>query len=153
MNNPMNIVWLSLLLTYSGCLYPTQGEPDVFTLGEPFELRYREVKLDESGDLRIKFADVENDSRCPLEVRCLVPGFATIKVLFGIQEASPDTLRVTLGDYVYKESSFGHNSVYSNGNNITLLALEPYPKKRADRNYKTYIATLRVDQDVNLLTE
>ena len=90
--------------------------------------------------LRIKFAAVENDSRCPSDVTCVWAGNAAVKLeLTGLGKAQSVTLNTS------KAGQFVSETVYQ-GYKVTLVDLSPYPRSTQKIAASAYQATLVVSK-------
>ncbi len=106
--------------------------------GSDFRLRAGRSTGIAGTDLTIRFDRVEQDSRCPADVRCVTAGDATIalSVASGRAAARRHTLR-TQGDA---------NQAIHDGYRIALVALEPAPVSTRPTRAGEYVVTLRVDR-------
>ncbi|MBV9958772.1 MAG: hypothetical protein JO360_10140 [Acidobacteria bacterium] len=101
-----------------------------------FDLRAGGTVLVKEGGLRLEFASVKEDSRCPEGVDCIWAGNGKI------------TLTARVG--ISKTSSFELNTMTEpksytyRGYEITLVRLSPYPKKDNKIKKGEYVATLLV---------
>jgi hypothetical protein len=74
---------LLLLLPGLGVLaacWDAAGPRRDVALNEPFELAVGESAELDAGALRVSFLGVTNDSRCPIDVVCIVAGDATVRL-------------------------------------------------------------------------
>ena len=71
-----------LLVALVGCEVSREAgaDPVRFTLGTEFTLGGGQEAVSRAGDLRVRFTDVLEDSRCPSEVECVWTGQARIAV-------------------------------------------------------------------------
>lgn len=65
------------LVFVSGCINQSVAKA---SLNAPFQLKFGEVAAIESEELKIKFLNVTEDSRCPSNVECFWRGAATIEI-------------------------------------------------------------------------
>jgi hypothetical protein len=108
-------------------------------LGRSFTLKAgRQVTL-QGGKLRIKFAAVEEDSRCPSDVTCVWAGNASVRL--EVSAGGKDNQNLTL--------STGHGATFVSerqyhGYKVRLVGLNPYPRSTQHIAPGDYIATLLV---------
>ena len=88
-------------------------------------------------DMQVVFADVEDDSRCPIDVTCIQAGWATLRFTVGV-EAQELLLRVP-GDQTVPNAAVVGSYI------ITLVGVEPEAKSDDPQENRAYKATLRVD--------
>jgi len=115
------------------------SSPAAARVGREFKLKARhEVTLKGEG-LRIRFAEVKEDSRCPADVKCVWAGTAKVRVEVSYRGRGRKSLTLSLLN----------NSAPVDYRNykISLVGLSPYPrsdKKIAPRDYE---ATLLVNRN------
>lgn len=110
-------------------------------LGQPFKLGAgRQVTLKEE-KLRIKFASVENDSRCPSDVTCVWAGNAAINLDVTTNGRSEERLTLNTG----KSSALAREAQYQRYK-ISLVDLSPYPRSRNKIAAGDYVVTLLVSK-------
>lgn len=125
-----------------GCIRQIPQESTISTnLEELFQLKINQIASIDSDNLKIKFLNITEDSRCPSDVVCFWEGQATIVV---------NTLKndQDLGDFSLT-SRAGHEDLavknfdrYS----IKLKKVEPYPKTTQKIELSDYIVTLIVSK-------
>ncbi len=94
----------------------------LFILNQPFELRIGGTLASETDSLTISFAGVVTDSRCPLDVVCIVAGYAEIDL--EVSTIDDREAVVTLSTYW----TWGQkHTIDTLGYRITLLEVTPYP--------------------------
>jgi hypothetical protein len=114
----------------------------VVRLGRSFTLRAgREVTL-KGSRLRIKFAAVDEDSRCPSDVTCVWAGNAAARL--EVSTSGKDSQSLTLNTST--GSAFGMEKVYD-GYKLWLVRLTPYPRSTKKIAASDYIATLVVTKE------
>lgn len=62
-------------------LFACYAPPD-FELDSPFDLNFRQTKVNSDENIRIRFDGVVRDERCPIENNCLLPGNAQAALTF-----------------------------------------------------------------------
>ncbi len=114
---------------------------DTVRLGREFKLKAGRQVTVRGTKLRIRFVTVENDSRCPSDVKCVWAGNAAVQLQLGTGSGSKT---VTLN--TSKSTSFAGETEYR-GYKVKLVDLSPYP--RSDRNIsrRDYTATLLVSKE------
>jgi hypothetical protein len=118
-----------------------QADPPAFTLGQEFSVGGGQEAMFGDGDLRVRFAELLEDSRCPTEVECFWTGQARIAVV--VQAVgSPQT---TVYFNTNPAPSENVQSAKSGAYTVDLKSLDPYPKTPDDPiSFEDYKATLVV---------
>lgn len=120
-------------------------------LGSPFKLNAgRQVTV---ARLRIKFAAVTADSRCPSDVTCVWAGNAAVRLDVSTNRSNGRSLTLNTGH----TSSLTNEAQYQ-GYDLTLVDLSPYPRSDRQTAAGDYVVTLLVSKasrksSVNDLTE
>lgn len=112
--------------------------------GKPFGIKIDQTAFIESEDVRIKFVDVTEDSRCPSDVVCVWEGQATI--LLDAVLGSEDVNRFHLTIRGSGGSVDGSNSKTIGQYSVTMASLQPYPKASEKIELSDYIAELVVEK-------
>jgi hypothetical protein len=103
-------------------------------VGEDFDLALGQSVRIAGKTLHVHFAKVIEDSRCPMNARCVWEGNAKIAVQLG--DLSAPTFELNTSDrFATRGGSFGYD--------VVLVRLEPTPM--TGENVKNYVATLRVE--------
>jgi len=132
---------LAVALLGCGLGREAEADPVEFTLDKEFTLSGGQDAVISDQNLRLRFTDVLEDSRCPTDVECFWTGQARIAVLvepagspsttvqFNTNPAPGQTVQtVRAGDYT-----------------ISLKSLDPYPRTPDDPiSFEDYRATLSV---------
>ncbi len=138
----ITLLALGLVSGLAGCDSIVLGPGSLSVrLDEPFTLRVDEAASLAGGDLWLRFRDVSTDTRCPVDVWCSWPGDA--EVVLSISRAGRErfrTLHTTAG------LQTGPRSTDVEGYRITLLALEPLPRRGMRLRLSDYRATLRINR-------
>ena len=114
----------------------------VVSLGRSFTLKHgREVML-KGEKLRIKFAAVESDSRCPSDVTCIWAGNAAVRLEVSTNRRSRESVTLNTS----KASAFGTDKVFD-GYKLQLVGLAPYPRSSQKIEDSEYTATLIVSKE------
>ena len=119
-----------------------KGATQVARLGRPFKLRAgRQVTL-KGERLRIKFVAVEEDSRCPSDVKCVWAGNAAVRLVVSTNRGNDKSLTLNTSRGL---SSTGDEQYQ--GYKVKLVDLSPYP--RSDRQIAAgdYTVTLMVSKN------
>ena len=132
-----------LTVTLMGCQASRKAEADPveFTLGQEFTLSGGQEATISGENLRLRFSDVLEDSRCPTEVECFWTGQARIAVV-----VEPAGRAATTADFNTNPAP-GQNvqTVEVDGYTIELKSLDPYPRTPDDGiALADYTATLLV---------
>lgn len=119
---------------------PRPGSPAVLDL--PFQIKIGQTVQISSEGLAVTFLKVSEDSRCPVDVECVLAGQATIDLMAALHGSDLGGFSLTLGS----DKHAGQNSI--SGYQITLSELEPIPDTRI-QSPPDYVATLEVVLDTN----
>ena len=117
------------------------AEPVRVRLGQEFKLRVGQRAAVEGEGLRVRFASVANDSRCPADVTCVWAGNAEVQIE-AEAGGSREGLRLNThgGDRFPKES---RHKQYSVG----LVSLSPHPRTDRETKAADYVATLVIRKE------
>ncbi len=109
------------------------------SLNSPFSLKMDQAALLESENLKIKFLNVTDDSRCPSDVVCVWAG--QVSVSFNIQKGgkNPGFFSMTSAGGQDTEISF-------EGYSIKLVRVEPYPKSSQQILPSDYAVVLAISK-------
>ena len=110
-------------------------------LDEPFSLKVGGEAMINGESLRVSFASLVSDSRCPIGVTCIWRGTGVISVKLSKGNAEAATMELRT-DMEPREKSYDQYSV-------KLVALEPYPQKDSSAEPKDYVATIVVHKNAN----
>lgn len=119
------------------------ADPVEFTLGKEFILGAGQEAVSGGDDLRVRFSDVLEDSRCPTEVECFWTGQARIAVLI-----EPAGRPAATADFNTNPAP-GQNAqtVRVDDYTVELKALDPYPRTPDEPiSFEDYRATLLVQR-------
>jgi hypothetical protein len=109
-------------------------------LDTPFALTFSKTASLEDGKVLIEFADVTEDSRCPVNVTCVWEGQATVALDISREGKSPRSVALT--------SRAGHEELAVadiDGYSLRLVKVEP-PKTREKIELDEYIITLTISK-------
>jgi len=132
---------LALAMTACQASRKAEADPVEFALGQQFPLSGGQEATIAGENLRVRFTDVLEDSRCPTEVECFWTGQARIAAA-----VEPAGREATIVDFNTNLAP-GQNvqSVDVDGYTIDLKSLEPYPHTPDDGvALEDYTATLVV---------
>lgn len=114
--------------------------PQTARAGREFKVRVRHAVTLEGGSLRLKFAGVASDSRCPVGVTCVWAGNAEVLVEVGAKGgAGKRTLRLNT-DPSRRGAGEGRYGRYT----VRLVGLSPQPREGRSIAAGEYTATLLV---------
>ncbi len=131
-----------------GCLSAAGGSTNagsatqVARLGRPFKLRAGQQITLRGEKLRIRFAAVEDDSRCPRDVTCIWAGNAAVRLDVSTSRRGSKSLTLNTG----KNSSLASETEYQ-GYKLRLVELSPYPQSDKQIAAGDYIVTLLVTRE------
>lgn len=133
----MRYLLASIVFLMAGCgtghVLRIMSAPEV-KVGESFDLAIGKVVRIEGQTSHVYFASVLEDSRCPMNARCIWEGNAKIAVQLGSLSAPTFELN-TSERFATRGGLFDHD--------IVLVKLEPTPM--TGEKIKKYVATLRVE--------
>ncbi len=139
------IVFAALVFALAGCQsHPAQADPIESGLDQEFVLHGGQAATIRGTDLRLRFTDVLEDSRCPTQVECFWTGQARISVVAEQGQAAPTTIEFNTNPAPGQNKQVvqvGDHSEYT----VELKSLDPYPQTPDDSPALTaYSATLLV---------
>ncbi|HKG20274.1 MAG TPA: hypothetical protein VKC34_00130 [Blastocatellia bacterium] len=134
------LILLLILLLITGFSQRSNGKGEAL-LNAEFKLRVgREARIKGQG-LTVSFSSVVEDSRCPQGVDCMWAGNAV--AVLKLSRANADSITVELNTNLEpKEKSYQQYE-------ISLIALNPYPKKDSRIKREDYIGTFVVRKASN----
>lgn len=109
-------------------------------MGESFSLKFGQTFASEQGKIKIKFADIESDSRCPLGAQCVWAGQVSVILSAEYPEGKSENIELTLGS----GTNDGTNIKNIGGYSIKLIYVNPHPKIGIKIEKNDYIAGLAV---------
>jgi hypothetical protein len=119
------------------------ADPVAFVAGQEFALGGGQEAVFSGADLRVRFSELLEDSRCPTEVECFWTGQARIAVIV------QPTGRPSTTAYFNTNPAPGENvkTVRAGDYSIELRSLDPYPRTPEDPiSFEDYRATLLVSE-------
>jgi hypothetical protein len=114
----------------------------IFTkLDSQFQFKINQVALIEYGNIKIKFLNVIQDSRCPSDVVCVRAG--DVAILVNINKNNKN-----LGDFMLIVSPGNEDLAIEifDGYSVKLIKVDPYPTTSKKIELSDYIATLIVNK-------
>ena len=125
----MNRLWLVmvvLVLALAGCPFSREAraEPVESTLDQAFVLPGGQQATISGVDLRLRFTDVLEDSRCPKKVSCFWTGQARIAILVQQGQGEPTTVEFNTNPAPGQTRLTVNVDEYV----IVLQSLDPYPE-------------------------
>jgi hypothetical protein len=118
----------------------TEMNPASANLGEVFTVAAGEEATINGENLRLRFVEVLEDSRCPTEVNCAWTGQARIAITVQQGEGEPVTVAFNTNPAPDQNQQTAVVGAYT----IELQSLEPYPQTTAAIPFEEYRATLVV---------
>ncbi|OGN07283.1 MAG: hypothetical protein A2750_03125 [Candidatus Yanofskybacteria bacterium RIFCSPHIGHO2_01_FULL_45_42] len=107
-------------------------------LGRPLLIKAGKTVAVDSGKLAITFANVLQDNRCPIDIRCLVIGQATIQIKASQNGRDLGSVNLISGpDKTLASRKIG-------GYAITLIKVDPQPVSTKKLEFKDYTITVVV---------
>jgi hypothetical protein len=134
---------LAVALMACQAVRKADADPVEFTLGKEFILGAGQEAVSGADDLRVRFSEVLEDSRCPTEVECFWTGQARIAVLI-----EPAGRPATTADFNTNPAP-GQNAqiVRADDYTVELKSLDPYPRTPDQPiSFEDYRATLLVQR-------
>jgi hypothetical protein len=140
--------WLSvavLAVALVGCQISREADADPveFALGKEFTLGGGQEAVFTGDDLRVRFSELLEDSRCPTEVECFWTGQARVAIVVQPTEHPSATA------YFNTNPAPGENLQRTRVDDytISLKSLDPYPSTPDDpTSFEDYRATLLVER-------
>jgi tetratricopeptide (TPR) repeat protein len=115
--------------------------PVKITLGQPFSLALDQYGRLDSAGLGVRFYEIVEDTRCPRQVECEIPGWARIAIYAWVTDIEP--IEIILNT----DPATDRNVVLYGEYQIRLLRLDPYPETpEADIAPQDYRATFVVSK-------
>lgn len=132
---------LAVAMTACQASRKAEADPVEFALGQQFPLNGGQEATIAGENLRVRFTDVLEDSRCPTEVQCFWTGQARIAVA-----VEHDGRAATTVDFNTNPApGQGVQTADVDGFTVELKALEPYPRTPDEGiALENYTATLVV---------
>ena len=96
--------------------------PVKITLGQPFSLALDQYGRLDSAGLGVKFHEMVEDTRCPRQVECEIPGWARIAIYAWVTNTEPTEFILNT------DPATDRNMVLYGEYQIRLLRLDPYPE-------------------------
>jgi hypothetical protein len=122
---------------------PARADVPEFTLNEAFILAGGQEGLIPSEKLRLRFAEVLEDSRCPTQVECFWTGQARIAISVDPEASSATKVEFNTNPAPGQTVKDAQVGPYS----IELQSLDPYPQTPDAIAFEDYRATLVVRRD------
>jgi hypothetical protein len=119
---------------------PARADVPEFNLNQPFALSGGQEALIPSENLRLRFTDVLEDSRCPTQVDCFWTGQARIAVAVQPEEGNPTKVEFNTNPAPGQTVKVVTVGQYS----VELQSLDPYPQTPDPIPFEDYRATLLV---------
>ncbi len=118
------------------------GAMQAVRLNRPFSLRAGQQVTVKGERLRIKFVEVEEDSRCPANVTCVWAGNAAVRLEFSTSRRDRKSLTLNTAN---SSTLVGERQYH--GYKVRLLGLNPYPQSDQKIGARDYVVTLVVSKD------
>ncbi|MEW5861490.1 MAG: hypothetical protein AB1861_29605 [Cyanobacteriota bacterium] len=125
----------------SQSLAQQDGKLVIAQLNREFKIGLNETAILPAENIWVKFTQVTEDSRCPVNVQCIWAGRA--KILVTIWKDSQN-----IGDFVLTSGGSSELAVpnFANNYNIKLVDLQPAPISGSQTRKSAYIATLMISK-------
>jgi hypothetical protein len=127
-----------LAIALAGCQLGHEARADLPT--QEFILNGGQEAAVSGENLRLRFIEVLEDSRCPTQVDCVWSGRARIAVLVQPAGHPPSTVEFTTSPGPTQNDATAEVDGYT----IGLKSLDPYPQTTAPIPFEEYRATLSV---------
>jgi hypothetical protein len=141
--NALRLLVLVSALALTGCQFSrtATADPVEYELGQSFSLGGGDEAVIRGEQLRLRFTDVLEDSRCPSQVECVWTGQARIAVLVEQPGREPSTREFNTNPAPGQNAQTARVGAYT----IALTALDPYPQTPEQSiGLEDYRATLSV---------
>lgn len=129
-----------LFIIASLCFLVACNKSDDIKIGQEFDLSFEQTLTFNEGDFDIQLTGVQ-DSRCPLEVLCVLPGEALVTFQI-LNNDLGDTFELTTN----LNSNENANIHILDNHRIELISLTPYPENTNPIPEEKYIATLKITE-------
>ena len=126
-------------VSYVGCSGVTGSD---VVMGREFKIRYGQELKVKGEDLKVKFASLLGDSRCPSNVTCIWEGDALVQIDMKRTNATESQIELHTNSRLGGALE-GKYQQYV----IKLVALDPYPRTDVERKGSDYVATLLVTKE------
>jgi hypothetical protein len=139
-------MWLLALvlgMTLVGCQLSQKAvaEPVEFSLDKEFSLAGGQEATISGENLRMRFTEVLEDSRCPTQVECVWTGQARIAIVIQLQGRGPTTVEFNTNPAPGQNEQTAQVGEYT----VSLQSLDPYPQSTDESiALEEYRATLEV---------
>jgi hypothetical protein len=134
------VVLLGLVLTGCNIDQPARADVPEFNLNEAFTIARGQEGLIPSEKLRLRFAEVLEDSRCPTQVKCFWTGQARIAISVQPDGSTATKVEFNTNPAPGQTAKVAEVGPYS----IELQSLDPYPQTPDAIAFEDYRATLMV---------
>ena len=118
-------------------------------MGESFNIKIGKTFISEQGKIKIKFADIRSDSRCPLGAQCVWAGQVSIVLNVEYPQGKLENIELTLGAGANDSASIKNIGGYS----IRLIYVGPNPRVGMKIEKSDYVASLAVYNLKNLIQD
>ena len=130
------LAFVLVLLGATGCWdWDGLTDPDGPSLDERFIIQVGESEVLRNEPVRIQFERIIEDSRCPIDVQCIVAGEAIGEFEIRVGGAAPVTVEI---------STDPRGSVVVEGYRFTLVGMTPLPRSNIRIDPRQYRAELVV---------
>lgn len=137
------LIAMALVLAVAGCQVSREARADSVETGidQPFTLHGGQEATISGQELRLRFTEVLEDSRCPTQVECFWTGQARIAVVVTRGGSAPSTV-----EFNTNPAPGQHKQTLDvGGYTIELQSLDPYPQTPDEAlAFENYRATLLV---------
>jgi serpin B len=131
---------------FKSVLAQQQSDDVPITVGYPVKLAIGQVASFDSADLRFRFANITEDSRCPSEVQCIWEGQVIVSLEAIRQGQNIGNFSLALGpDGELSSTNF-------EGYLVRLVRVEPYPVSTEPIHSADYVATLIIQDENNTIS-
>lgn len=132
---------MALVLAVAGCQVSREARADSVGIDQPFTLHGGQEATISGQELRLRFTEVLEDSRCPTQVECFWTGQARIALAVTQGGSAPSTVEFNTNPAPGQNRQTADVSGYT----IELQSLDPYPQTSEDAiAFANYRATLLV---------
>jgi len=140
MKNLTLLLILGTCLTFFACSKNNNDSENMPTLDQIFQLKISETAVFSDHDISVQAERVVEDSRCPVNVNCIVAGWVT--VLFNVTvDDTEHTFQVT-----FDPSKPQDAEVETGGYVFRLVTVNPYPQDSNEIEQEDYSFSLVLEQ-------
>ena len=139
----IGLLTIIVIILISSCVKQVPQKKTINAiLNNSFQLKINQIAFIESENLKIKFLNVTEDSRCPSDVLCFWAGQATVALNILQNGKNLGDFNLTIRAGQYDDLAVKNFAKYS----IKLTKIDPYPEHPQEIEISNYIVKLIVSK-------